>query len=367
MKRSTVLAMVTVFAAVLMFAQPAKKGVTVSYPQFDLISFVQPNLAEPASLPFLVGRLVKGKKEQFGISFAGAQGTSPVAEFLDAAGKVVKAITVNDLLGKATNNGVRLLRSRVNETGTRAEASYEINFPQGKNELIIRSIATGVAPGSKAKLLLSFVLKNAAPEIGSLRLSLPIEGSGEAQEGGFVVSAKTQPGSFSSALFPKAQSVTIAKNIVTINGGNIAASAKQSETPLLWMVVEGSESAAAANAKNEVAAALKKNTGNINDPNLVIVTTANKQSTQPTDTVTYSVVCINTGLGNATEVVVSNPIPAGTRYVENSATGEKTEITVTRSTVAAPQQGEAKEVRWKLLEALGAGCEQIVTFKVVIL
>jgi uncharacterized repeat protein (TIGR01451 family) len=363
MKRSTVLALVMALAAVTMFAQPAKKGVTVSYPQFELSSYAQPNAAGP----FLVGRFEKGKKEQFGIVFAGAQGSMSVIEFLDAAGKVLKSITVNDLLGKATNNGVRVLRSRANETATRAEAAYEVTLPQGKSELLIRSVATGVSPGAKARLLLSFVLKNAVPDIGSVRLSLPTDGQVEVQEGGFVLSAKTQPGALSSAVFPKAQSVTVAKNVITVNGGKVSAPANQSEMPLLWMVVEGSESANAATAKSEAGSALKKNANFVVDPNLVIITTANKQSTQPTDTVTYTLICVNTGLGNATEVVLTNPIPVGTRYVENSATGEKTEITVSRTTTAAPQLGEAKEVKWKLLEALSPGSEHTVTFKVVIL
>jgi uncharacterized repeat protein (TIGR01451 family) len=145
-----------------------------------------------------------------------------------------------------------------------------------------------------------------------------------------------------------------------------AGTGNQSDRPLLWMVVEGSSSASPSGAKTDAAASLASNVKNSAKPHLIIVTTADKQSTQPADTVTYTLVCVNVGLGSAADVVLKNPIPDGTRYIESSAAGQGTDISVERESKPAPQQGAATVVQWKLNEPLQPGAEKIVSFKVIV-
>jgi uncharacterized repeat protein (TIGR01451 family) len=346
-------------AAAVMTAQQAKHGTSVKYPLFEMTAFPQPSAADAPGQPFLMARGEKGKKDQFGIQFGGAAGTAAAIEFLDAGNKVLKSVTVNDLLGKGTASGMKLLRSSADGSGARSEAVYELPFVGGTNELAIRAMSIADDGGNNTKLLISFSLKEDVPGLAAVRVMLPVDGQATAQENGFVIASRTQPFSISAAVYPKPQSVVLEKNALIIKCSVSSLSTKQSEAPLLWLVVEGG-------AKNEGAAAVKKNAKYASEPSLVIITSADKKHTQPADTVQYSVVCTNIGLGNATEVVLSNPIPAGTTYVEGSAAGEGTDISVERTKASAPQRGTAASVKWKLKQSLQPGAEKIVSFKVIV-
>ncbi len=363
MKHSVLLFVTVVFTCAGLNAQQAKKGVTTEYSQFTLSSFSPLNASGSQSAMLLGGRLEKGKKEQFGAMLGTSQ--AAIIEFLDAGNKAIKALNSSDLLGKSTS-GVKLVRTSGDELGTQSEAVYDVAFPQGKGEFAIHSIVAGGASGSKPKIILSFQLKGAVGDVAGIRISLPIDGQVVAQESGFVISAKTQPAAFAAAVFPKPKSVNADKNMLSIVTAVPAGAQSASGTTLLWMVVEGSSSSNAAAAKTEATALLKTNAQYSADPNLVIVTTANKVSTQPTDTVTYLLVCTNIGLGNATDVVLSNPIPAGTSFLEGSAEGQGTSITIEREKATAPQLGLVKSVNWKLNEPLKPGAEKIVSFKIIV-
>jgi uncharacterized repeat protein (TIGR01451 family) len=363
MKHVLLLVLFAVFGVAGLDAQQSKKGAVVEYSQFALSAFPQPNASAAQAAVFLGGRLEKGKKELFGLTLGTSP--SPAIEFLDAGNKVVKSLSAGDLLGKSSV-GAKLLRTSGDEMGARSEAVYEIAFPQGKSEFTIRSLASAAAQGSKAKIVMSFSLKGNRGDVAGIRIALPVEGQATAQENGFIIGSKTLAADFSVAVFPKPKSVTAEKNILTIIGAVASGAQSNSEQPLLWMIVEGSSASNPAAAKTEAAASLKTNAQYAADPNLVIVTTANKVNTTPTDTVTYVLVCTNIGLGNATDVVLSNPIPAGTTYLEESATGAGTEIILERENASAPQRGAVKTVKWKLTEPLMPGAEKIVSFKIII-
>ena len=350
--------LLVVGASVVMNAQHMHDGTSVKYPHFELSAFPQPTLAAAPGQPLLVGRTEKGKKDQFGIQFGAAAGSLPVVEFLDAGNKVIKALTINDLLGKGT--GVKLLRSMTDALGSRSEAVYEIPFGHDTNELAIRALALADDGEKGQKILLSLTMKDDVPGLAAIRVVLPVDGQASVQENGFIIASKTQAASFSAAVYPKPQTLVIEKNALVIQCGVSSISTRQSESPLMWLIAEG------AGPKSESAAAMKKNSKYTSEPNLVIITTANKEHTQSADTVMYSVVCTNIGLGHATEVVLSNPIPAGTTFVEGSAVGSGTEITVDRTKATGVQRGAAALVRWKLKEALQPGAEKVVSFKVIV-
>lgn len=359
MKRSMIIIILAACIVGGMNAQHVKKGVSAKYPQFEIIAAPQAAASEKAALPFLAGRCETGKKEQFGVVFAGIGGTMPVIEFLAAGNKVVKTMTVNDLLGKSADNGVRFVQSKSNESETQCEASYELTFPQGRHMLTIRTISTGESDGSKGRIVMSFLMKPSVRDINAVRISLPVEGGATTQDNGFVLAAKNQPVAISAAVFPKPQSIAYAKNSIVIQTAVPPASGAQAEQALAWMVVEGGSSSAAPGM-------LTANVKNSAKPSLIIVTSANKESTQPADTLTYTLVCVNVGLGSAADIVLKNPIPAGTSYIESSATGQGTEISLERERAAAPQQGTVSSVQWKLKEPLHPGAEKIVSFKVIV-
>lgn len=99
---------------------------------------------------------------------------------------------------------------------------------------------------------------------------------------------------------------------------------------------------------------------------LSILNSASKLTPFPGDTITYTITYHNIGSSPAQDVVISNPIPALTIYVENSAGGEMAEVTIDRKKVAPPQQGEVTGVNWKVTKRINPGEEGTVSFKAVV-
>lgn len=97
-----------------------------------------------------------------------------------------------------------------------------------------------------------------------------------------------------------------------------------------------------------------------------VLVAANRNNPLPGDTILYTITYHNVGTAPAQDVVVSNPVPASTSYVDNSAAGEKAEVTLDRKKVPLPQQGEVTGVNWKIGRRLNPGDEGTVTFKAVI-
>ena len=99
---------------------------------------------------------------------------------------------------------------------------------------------------------------------------------------------------------------------------------------------------------------------------LSILNSASKLTPFPGDTITYTIIYHNIGTSPAQDVVISNPIPALTTYVDNSAAGDKAEVTIDRKKVAPPQQGEVTGVNWKVTKRINPGEEGTVFFKAVV-
>ncbi|MCX6138424.1 MAG: DUF11 domain-containing protein, partial [Ignavibacteriales bacterium] len=287
-------------------------------------------------------------------------------DILDVSGKILKSVTVGDFTGKNPTSGIKLVGAKSQAQQQRAEILHEISLPAGRIILSTKILATGTGKtqGNPAQLFISFCVTSVTAQNLALNVNLPLEGTVEGKANGAVVSAKNSPASIGISIVGKSEKIEVVKNVLVAKS---AVTAVSKETPVLWLVVDGSTNAAAVAAKNEVSASMGKMTNSASEPLLSIVNTLDKENAQPADTIAYTLFCKNVGGAQATDVVVSNPIPAGARFLENSATGEKTDITIVRTATAAPQLGEVKEVRWKFLEPLGAGCEKIVTFKVVIL
>ena len=55
-------------------------------------------------------------------------------------------------------------------------------------------------------------------------------------------------------------------------------------------------------------------------PNLTLTKSADKTEVQPGDTITYTIIYKNDGTADAINVVITDPIPSGTVYVDKSAT-----------------------------------------------
>ena len=336
----------------------------MTYGQFN-VSYSPRVQGDAAVLPFIEGRALTGSKERFGIIFRTSQGTSAVIEILDETGKTIKTVSLNEFLGKTTSEGVKLLSNTVSGENHSAETIHEVVLPTGTAKLITRALLTGDKNNAKTpeQLVVTFSLLSDNASNVSLRLLLPIEGSSEGEKNGVILMGKSSASAIALSVMPGDENIAVQKNILSIKSPVIKFSG---ETPMLWLIARGvngtSQNASKALA-GEIVAASEKTKG---DPNVVVVNMATKTNAQPGDTVMYTLICKNIGSGDATNVLLSNPVPNGTVYLEGSATGEGTDMSFDRGTTTPAQSGAVTVVRWKLKDALKGGKEQIVTFKVIV-
>ena len=101
-------------------------------------------------------------------------------------------------------------------------------------------------------------------------------------------------------------------------------------------------------------------------PSVVAVSQASKVTSRPGDTLTFFLYSHNIGTAAAVENTLSNIIPAGTQYVEESAEGSGSAITYTRTEAVLPQVGKVTNITWKFTDPIYPGEERKASFKVII-
>ena len=365
MKHVLAFASISALLCALGFAQPKQEPLKITYPKFALAFYSQPQSGDAVVLPFLEGRATTGNKERFGVFFQKVPASTVIVEIIDEQGKILKSVTVGDFMGKNSTSGVKLVSARTMSLQHRAEVVHDVALPAGNVRLITRVMKTADAPTQEipAQMIVSFIASSASTVHVALRVALPLEGTFEAKPNGAVVTAKTAPAAIGIAAMGKTEKVEMLKNVLSVKSSVVAVG---KETPVIWLVIDGSANAVLAAAKSEAGTSVDNLLKIAGDPLLRIVNTASKESTLPGDTVTYAVYCKNIGGGAATDVVLTNPVPVGTLYIENSAVGEKTEISVEKDAAVAPQMGRVKLVRWKLLEPLTPGNELVVNYRITI-
>lgn len=336
--------------------QGEEKSVSIRYPEFVLAYHPNPQSDNQAALPLVSGSLLRGSKERFGFFLSGQDGASFVFEISDATG-MRKGITVNDLLGKPSNSGVRVLESYLDPAGQISSQVFELQFPGGPVEFVLRAVVSGVE-GNTAQtpqLLVSTTLRKTGARKFSVRWTLNAEGNLEAKGNNFSLASRSGSAGVTALLSPNDAKLTVEGPKLTI-----------SSAMNIWLIMSGSRTAGAANVKNELLNNLAEAEAKKNEPNVVIVTSMDKKAAQPKDTVTVTLTCMNIGNAAASNVVMSNPIPQGTSFLEGSAFGETTVISFVRSGGALPALGSVSSVSWRVNGDLMAGEERVAGFKVIV-
>jgi uncharacterized repeat protein (TIGR01451 family) len=356
MKRLASVLILLVMVAGSALAQRPGVDVGLKFPQFSLLFHPQPATADAATLPLVEGSMSKGK-ERFGIMLRSAAAGSPVIEILDAGGSVLKGLSVNDLLGKSTS-GVKLVSSHMTASNRRAENIYNVTTPQGAIQLVMKVLATGDSTSpAQQRMIMTFAVRGSSAQSLALRLNLPVQGTVETRTNGFVVAAKNGAGALSAAVYPKGE-IVADKGTVAVTGGAVGVTAE--ESALLWIVFEGSTAATAPAAKLQASGALDLASKRPDNPNLLIISSTDRTSIRPSDTVALTLICVNVGTKGASGVTLKNPVPPGTAFMDGSATGEGTEVLYDR------EAGTVRNVKWKMTGELKPGDEQVVSFKAVV-
>jgi uncharacterized repeat protein (TIGR01451 family) len=337
-----------------------QNAVSVKYKNVSVSFVPQPLKVDSKLLPMIDATMSTANKERFGIHLGGLPVSTTILEILDANEAVVKAISVNDMVGKGISREGDILPANGTKL-RRAANTYKVRLPQGEAELIVRAIATGDEPANDQQLVLTFALKTTNPCDVALRLRLPFSGNGEASTNGFVILTKSGAGALAASVV-QSKLVTVDKSTVVITSVPKTLVASQ-EIALLWLVIKGvstSSGASPTDAKTQALRVITDHARVADQPDLVIVNTADKERLGKTDTTQYSIVCANIGTGDATQVVVGNPIPKGARYIAGSATSEGAQLKEEK------ENAEVQNLKWTFSAPLKPGAEKIVSFKVVL-
>lgn len=101
-------------------------------------------------------------------------------------------------------------------------------------------------------------------------------------------------------------------------------------------------------------------------PDLIITNTADRVTTVPGDTVTYTIAYHNIGSGYAQDAVISNPVPEGVTLIEPSAAGKNASVSFERKAGTGDVPGEVTLVKWKINGRIMPGDSGVVTMKVIV-
>jgi uncharacterized repeat protein (TIGR01451 family) len=347
--------LVCLFASSASLAQIQSQRIAISYSSQTVTYHPVAVAADGKELPFVVSKKQNG--EVYGLSFKGFPLTAPFIELFDDAGKLIRTLTVNDLFSGKSSNTVKVLSVQGSGSSNRIVNTYEVTIGQGKALLILSTTATSLVDGpTPAQLLVKIAVKNYSASIAAARITIPVIGTVDAREKGFILSGAKAGAAMFGLVSTPVERISAANKKVTLT---TKPESIGDEKVLLFMTID------AAGSKTEAEADLRDRAANA--PNdIVIVNTSDKESAQPADTVTYRIYCINIGKGPISDIVITNPIAAGTRYLEGSAAGTDTQISYERSDAPLPQSGEVKAISWKFSTPINIGAEKYVEFKVVI-
>ena len=354
MKRFTLLVLLVAVCAI---AGPKSSGVKVKYKDLSL-AFVSSPLVDGKVLPLID---VTSKNERFGVHFAKLEPTSPVIELLGENGKVLKSLSVNDILGKGAAKQLEVLPTGGGLEPRRVASVYSMRTPQGDVQLILKAIATGNDSSEDQRLIVTFALRTEQSMNVAMRVRLPVAGNAETTSGGFIVASKSGTSLLAAAVFPEQQKLSVEKERIEISCDQRVVPAS-SETALLWLVIKGVTSLSPTDARTQALAAIQESAVGTREPRLVVVNTADKQKLGQSDTPAYTINCTKNRTGEATGVVLGNPVPRGVRYLTGSATMAGTTFNVEGDATLSG----AQNLKWVLNDPLMPGEERFVSFKVVL-
>lgn len=358
MKSPTVLFILLCTMLTCVYAQGAHESVAVDFKGVTVSFQGDPQGADAKLLPFIDGRGTSGTKERFGFCLGGTSTSAQAIEILDKDGKLLKTVSVGELLG-GKGSGFSFVSKA--STPRWMEKKYSLDLGKNSVQLLVKALATGTSPADE-HLVVTFALRCETASTLSLRIHLPGAGNLEARSGGLVLSAKNGSGAIAAAVYPGSASATVSKGTATLSSGTVSLEPGK-ESALLWLVLDGVTATASGGSKEAAARLLREKRFGERDPHIVIVSNTDKPSTQPGDVVTYSLLCRNIGTAEATDVTLSNPVSEGLQYLEGSATTEGSSVTFDQKGAS----GAVRNINWKFSNPIKPGEERQVAFKVKVL
>jgi uncharacterized repeat protein (TIGR01451 family) len=150
----------------------------------------------------------------------------------------------------------------------------------------------------------------------------------------------------------------------TLSNSSISANPKAS-TVLFSFTITGTSVEFAEHTTKQIENIASYLTSKKAAPNMVSITTVNKTSVSPGDTLIYTIYSHNIGTAPAADIVINNPMPEGSTYIEGTAAGTGTTVSVSREPSNGTQAGRAKSISWNYNNPFLPGEERSVSFQVI--
>ena len=349
-----------VMALLLMAAAIASAQVSIHYPGYTLsVAAGFSGSPDAGIIALAAGKLdklpSKNPESRFGIVYrddAQSLSTATLMEIFDAStNTVIKKVTLDEYYAKEPlrwNNGAMKLTREV-------KLVENANLPAGKQIRIDFKLESekavkvyvkfyGKAEGLFKSARRTFSISNMDPLtterpaiIGSVEQAKQI--TGEPLKKG------------------KPQSFTVTTSALAVEAGH--------EASLFTLDIVGTSVPFAGSVGQQAANLQAYLTAHKAAAKIAVETVPDKQKASPGDTLTYKIYYHNIGTDDAADMSVSGPIPEGTTYVEGSAAGEGTKISLERKKTTVPQTGAVININWNDQRLLKPGEQRWVEYKVV--
>ncbi|MDE3058225.1 MAG: DUF11 domain-containing protein [Bacteroidota bacterium] len=358
-----VLSVAVIAASVCFFNVSFGQKAVLSMGDYSISVLTEP-AREAGQFGFIQAMSVNAKKgeEPFGFWYSGA-----VLELKDAATKKTIATVTADELANGKSEAV---------TGG-TQTTYTVGKGGKKFDLMIESVMkpdAGMPLGEM--LVVSFKVKGVSAAKVSAELKMKTDGAAEKLgTSGIAVNRivkdiASYPAIVLTAVKPV--KITVSKRLkkelqqnVSIESANISLSAAEWSS-LCVFDVNGSTVDDAVKSVAQAHRIINHVSAKESTPEVVMFNRTSSPTTTPGDTITFTISYVNIGSGTATDAEITNPIPAGTVYLEGSAAGDGTEVSIDRKPAAGNQLGEAALVRWKVTKAIFPGEGGSVSMKAVV-
>jgi uncharacterized repeat protein (TIGR01451 family) len=290
-------------------------------------------------------------------------------ELRDAAsGTLIRTISASDLFGSGSDGWKQL----ADEPGSGVKYSSVYSFvAQGQQYNFYRLLEAAKdehLPAGRA-VTASFAVRSPKSCQMTMRMALECDGAFSAEGNSCAIGDSPVDQKCTAQMVINAASGTITPATgqkkgeparFSILSAPVSCTAG-SRTPLLSLTIAGTTVGRTEFARKQARDIMAWFNNRVARPDLAAITEMDRQSTNPGDTVTCTVVYHNIGTAPGAEIAISNPVPAGTRYVENTAGGDNGSVTLKKTA-----QNVVTAVEWKFADPILPGEDRAVQFKVIV-
>jgi uncharacterized repeat protein (TIGR01451 family) len=363
------------------FMAQAQRGIEWKFPQYKVtLPVTLEGNADRDMVPLLDGKLdrlpKKSEQSRFGIfyqQFAKALATTPVLEIIDGGNhQVIKSVTLDEYFGKESASWKRIAAESKSSASSIVSA-YAVK--QGSYDLkVFREISLTDArelPTGKA-IKLNFSVQSQSPLTVKARFLGNAEGT--LSVAGFCLSITSNDTALNlnpALILQASPNASIKANgegaaqQFSILTGPVEVKAKQTGL-VLSLTIAGTSIGFTDHIKEQAGVLQEYFTTGAVIPNLVATIVPSKKSGSPGDTITYTIYYHNIGTASAVNVKLTNPVPAGSMYVEGSIKGTGSEFSFKRAPATPPNVSEISEITWTLKNDILPGQERSASYKVIL-